>query len=165
MDHSQSKEELEKQINEKNLKALNTGDALSDLIVFNLQNFAYRYLETENSKDIQCQSDGKSYWVESIETDIFTALKWDNIALKPKLIELCKKYPGQQSKKIQIKLMLGTTLSGEKEVTCFSLINWNFPSFEHNENELCRIKKFQYSDLLELRNKHAALLEEVAEIF
>lgn len=165
MDHNKSKQELEKQINQKNLKSLNQNDALSELFIFNLQNFAHRYLETENFKDIQCQNDGKSFWVESIETDIFTALKWDNKALKPKLIELCKKYPGQKSKQIQVKLMLGTTISGDKEVTCFSLINWNFPSFEHNENEICRIKKFQYSDRLELRNKHAALLEEVAEIF
>jgi hypothetical protein len=165
MDHNQSKQELEKQINQKNLKSLNQDDALNELFIFNLQNFAYRYLETENSKDIKCQTDGKTFWVESIETDVFTALKWDNKDLKPKLIELCKQYPGQKSKKIHIKLMLGTTISGEKEVTCFSLINWNFPNFDHNENELCRIKKFQYSDRLDLRNNHAALLEEVAEIF
>ena len=160
-----SKEELEKEINEKNREALQSGDALSALMVHNLENFAYRYLETEASKNIKCQNEGATYWVESIEDDIYTALKWDNPVLKPKLIDVCKQYPGQKSKEIKIKLILGTTFKSDKEVTCFAMINWNFPNFEHSEKEICRIKNFSFNDPLELRNKHALLLEEVCEIF
>jgi len=165
MEHNQSKEELEKVINQKNLEALNKGDALGELITFNLENFAYRYLETQAFKNIKCQFSENTYWVESIESDILTALKWDNKELKAKLIELCKNYPGQKSKEIKLKLVLGTILSGDKEVTCFSSINWSFPSFKDKKSEIAQVEKFQYGDLLELRNKHAALLEKVAEIF
>jgi len=165
MDYSQSKEELERAINQKNLEALKQGDALAQLMASNLENFAYRYLETKTMKNIKCQFFEKTYWVESIEEDIFTALKWDNRELKEKLIQLCKRYPGQESKKIKIQLKLGTTLVGDKQVNCFSSINWDFPSFENKESELSCIESFEYSDLLELRNKHALLLEKVAEIF
>ncbi len=165
MDHSQSKEELEREIKQRNLAALNKGDSLGALLVFNLENFAHRYLETKKMKDIKCQYFEKTYWVESIEDDIFTALKWDNRELKEKLIDLCKKYPGQESKNIKIKLRLGTTLVGDDKVKCFSSINWDFPNFTNKENEISCVQDFDYSDLLELRNKHAALLEKVAEIF
>lgn len=160
-----TKEELEQEIYAKNRKALESNDAISALMSHNLENFAYRYLETDSSKDIKCQYDGTTYWVESFEEDIYTALKWDNPVLKPKLIEVCKQYPGQKSKEIKIKLLLGTTFKSDKEITCFAMINWNFPSFEHSEKEICRIKSFNFDDPIELRNKHALLLEEVCEIF
>jgi len=164
-DLNQSKESLEKQMKVKNLNHLNSKGALGDLLIYNLENFAYRYIETESHRDIKCNYDENNFWVESIESDILKALKWTNLKVKKELIEFSKKHPGKESKKIKIKLSLGTKIKSETEVECYSTVSWNYPNFEKSDKELSKVVNFEYEDLLELRNNHANLLEEVASIF
>lgn len=159
-----SKEELTKQMNLKNREQLQKSDGLASLFIYNLENFAYRYLETTQNKDIKCQFEGKDFWVESVEPSIVDALKWKNVDLKKKLIELCKKFPGSQSKELKVTLKLGTTQFDSNNVECFACINCLTP----NESENIVIEKrckITYQDPIELRNKHAALLEDVSVIF
>ena len=165
IDLNQSKESLEEQMKKKNLNHLNSQGALGDLLIYNLENFAYRYIETEIHRDIKCNYDKNNYWVESIEPDILKALKWTNPEIKRELIKFSKKHPGKESKRIKVKLSLGTKVKNEKEVECYSVVSWNYPHFEKSDNELGKVITFQYEDLLDLRNNHASLLEEVASIF
>jgi hypothetical protein len=161
-----SKEELEKKMHEKNLQALKDEGGLASLLIFNLENFAYRYLETSTQSNIKCQFDGNDYWVSSIESDVVAALKWDNAQLKSSLIALCKEYSGAKSKEIKIKLLLGSKIVDEGKVECYSMINWNFPNFEKAEGKyLEKTEQITFDDPMVLRNTHAAHLENVASIF
>lgn len=163
--HEESNQELEQKIKTKNLALLNTDKGVYDLMVYNHENFSYRYLETSCDKDLKCESDGQKYWTQSIEPDVFTALKWNHKKLKPVLIDLCKQYPGKKSAKIQVKLELSTEFKSDSEIVCSSRISWDFPEFQDRSKEISLSENYQFSDLLELRNHHAAILERVSSLF
>lgn len=161
-----SKEEIESFINNKNRKQLNSTDAIGDLLTYNLENFAFRYLETTTDKNIKCQSNGNDYYVQSIESDILEALKWENKTLKKRLIQLCKEFPGSKSKDLKVRLTLGSKIISKDQVQCYSEVNWSQHNFSKDENYY--IEKnvmINYEDPLDLRNTHAKYLEEVATIF
>jgi hypothetical protein len=158
-----SKEELAKKMREKiqeNLKE----EGPANLIIHNLENFAYRYLETSENQNINCLLEGHKFWVESTENDILEALKWKNKEVKAALIDLCKEYPGPRSKEISIRLELNSTLK-ENKIHCQALINWDFPEFKSKDKEILRESTHHFEDYFELRNKHASWLEELTDIF
>ena len=159
------KEELEKQMYDKNIQELQGEEGIGKLLVFNLENFAYRYIETSKYKEIKCQKMAQNYYVESIEPDVVNALKMASSELKPKLIELCKQHPGPESKKIQVKYWIGTKIDNDKQVTCFASISWDFPEFKNKEKCLYKEEVFKFDDPMLLRNKHAAILENVCTLF
>jgi len=161
-----SKKELETQIYEKNLTALKEEQGVPSLLIFNLENFAFRYLETSGDTAIKCQFKDDNFWVQSIEPDVINALKWENQELKSELIKLCKQYAGARSKEISVRLLLGTRIIDDKNVECYAEINWNFPNFEKKEGMyLEKHEQVTFDDLMVLRNTHAAYLEKVASIF
>jgi hypothetical protein len=159
-----SKKELTEQMNNKNREMLVNTGGIAALFVYNLENFAGRYLETSLDINIKCQFKGNDYWVESNEPNIVEALKWKNPDLKGKLISLCKIFPGSQSKNIQTKLILKTILISDKEVECSAHIICSTPK-EENNFTISKKKNMVFEDPIELRNKHAAILEKVCEIF
>ena len=159
-----TKEELTAKMNLKNRELLLKPDGMASLFIYNLENFAYRYLETSTMKGIKCQFENDHFWVESIEPNIIEALKWTNQELKNRIIDLCKKYPGSQSKQIQIRMVLGTRTIDKKTIECLARLFWQLPSGSENSIIEKNIE-FKFDDPIELRNKHAALLEEVCEIF
>ena len=161
---SVDKKQLQIEVNQKARDFLQSGDKLSELIIYNLENFAYRYLETSVMSNLTCFKQGNCYWVESIESDVFSALKWNHKRLKPILIELCKEFPGKLSKKISLKLMLGTEVFDDY-VLCKSIINWDFPLYKDESKQIGNIEKLHFTDLLELRNHHASVLEKVSCLF
>lgn len=158
-----SKEQLAQKMHQKNTEML-SGDGIEQLIAFNLENFAYRYLQ-KNEEEIKCQKEGKTLWVESLENNIIDALKTNHKELKSELIELCKKYPGPKSKEIEILSILGTEIINESKVRCFSTVSWDFPHFKDPKQSVTLTKDFSFEDPLDLRNIHAALLEELTDIF
>lgn len=159
-----NKEELTKKMYIKNRELLLKSDGIASLFIYNLENFAYRYLETSKDKSIKCQCLENRFWVESVEPSIVEALKWKNPEVKKRLIELCKKFPGTQSKELKLKLILETLMVSDQKVECSA----NIYCFTPNASDNFSLKKnteMSFDDPIELRNKHAALLEEVAEIF
>lgn len=159
-----SKEELMLQMNEKNRELLLNSDGIGSLFIYNLENFAGRYLETSQDREIKCQFNGTNYWVESIEPNILEALKWQNFELKEKLIALCKKFPGTQSKEIKIKLQLTSKMLSESKAECSASVLISTP-VESENITLSKKSHMTFDDPIELRNRHALLLEEVCEIF
>ena len=157
-------EELTEKMNLKNRELLSKPDGLASLFIYNLEQFAYRYLETSSVKGIKCQRDGNRFWVESIEPNIIEALKWTNPELKNLLIDLCKKHPGSQSKEIQIRMLLETRTIDESKIECLARLFWKLSSGAENIG-IEKSVEFSFDDPIELRNKHAALLEEVCVIF
>ncbi|WP_412470249.1 MULTISPECIES: hypothetical protein [unclassified Halobacteriovorax] len=158
------KEKLTEEMNSKNREWLIESDGVSALFIHNLENFAYRYLETSTDKGIKCVVDGELYQVKSTEPSIIEALKWDNPELKKSLIDLCKKYPGKASKELRVNLSLETKMLGEHKNECYAHITCLLPNGE-NLILFEKTTSMSFDDPIELRNKHAALLEEVSVIF
>jgi hypothetical protein len=158
-----TKEELTEKMNLKNRELLLRPDGMASLFIYNLENFAYRYLETSKMKGIKCQSEGSRFWVESIEPNIIEALKWTNPELKSRLIDLCKKYPGSQSKEIKIRMVIETRTINQNTIKCLACLFWQLPS-GCEEIGIEKSVEFYFDDPIELRNKHAILLEKVCEI-
>lgn len=158
------KEKLTEEMNSKNRDWLLESDGVASLFIHNLENFAYRYLETSVDKGIKCFIDGDLYQVKSCEPSIIEALKWDNPELKKSLIDLCKKYPGKASQELRINLSLETKMLGENKNECKAMITCSFPSGE-TVTLFEKVASMSFDDPIELRNKHAALLEEVSVIF
>lgn len=161
------KEELEKKIHEQNLERLRQEGGLASLIIFTLENFAFRYLETDSHKDIKCQVVGDNVFVvRSFEEDILRALKSANQDVKQGLISLCKKYPGAESKKLKVSQSITVTIKNDSHVVCSAEINWNYPDFSpHAEYSLVKKEDIKFDDPLYLRNRLALYLESVCEIF
>lgn len=166
IDKNTSKEELEKLMNDRNREQLSDISGIGALLKYNLENFAYRYLETSTVKNIKCQIDGNDYFVTSVEEDILQALKWENKALKAELIKLCKLHPGTKSKNLKVQLKLGSLILNDNLVECYAVVNWNQDNFKEDlENRIEKRVSIRFDDPLELRNTHAKFLEEVCEIF
>lgn len=161
------KEELERKMNEQNLERLRQEGGLSSLIIFTLENFAFRYLETDTHKDIKCNVVGDNVFVvKSFEEDILKALKTSNQSVKQGLISLCKKYPGAESKKLKVCQSITVTIKNDSHVQCLAEINWNYPEFSSDaEFSVSKKEDIRFDDPLYLRNKLALYLESVCEIF
>lgn len=159
-----TKEQLAEKMHLQNRELLLKTDGLASLYIYNLENFAFRYLETSKMKGIKCQFEESLFWVESIEPNILEALKWTNPELKSRLKDLCKKYPGNQSKEIQISMVLETRNINENKIECSARILWQLPSGSKNI-VIEKSVEFNFNDPVELRNKHPILLEEVCDIF
>lgn len=158
-----TKEELAEKMKEK-IKSELSDDGAAQLVIHNLENFAYRYMETSTFSNIKCSFDKNKFWVESIEEDILEALKWKNKEVKSKLISLCKDYPGPESKKINVQLKLLTLLE-ENKAKCQAIVNWDFPNYESKEKQILKESYHNFEDFFELRNNHASWLEELTIIF
>ncbi len=158
------KEKLTEEMNSKNREWLIESDGVSALFIHNLENFAYRYLETSTDKGIKCVVDGDVFRVQSCEPSILEALKWDNPDLKKSLIDLCKKYPGKASQELRINLCIETKMLGEHKNECSAFIKCQVPSGE-STTLFEKTTSMSFDDPIELRNRHAALLEEVSVIF
>lgn len=148
-------------------------NGLDSLITFTLDNFAYRYLETELSKNIQTEFNGKDiYTVTSIEGNPLNALKLNDPRAKKGSIDLAKRFSATKGVGLRVRLQLGcdtskVSSSGSGSIKCFASINWNMDSEFKSDPEFESIKSIDYkfSDPLVLRNKLALLLEDVCSIF
>ncbi|WP_419172600.1 hypothetical protein [Halobacteriovorax sp.] len=158
------KEKLTEEMNAKNRDWLIESGGISSLFIHNLENFAYRYLETSVDKGIKCFIDGDLYRVSSTEPSIIEALKWENPQLKKSLIDLCKKFPGKASQELRVKLNIETKMIGEHKNECSASIKCLLPSGESSTLSE-KTASMTFEDPIELRNKHAALLEDVCTIF
>ncbi|NQZ19939.1 MAG: hypothetical protein HRT44_11880, partial [Bdellovibrionales bacterium] len=158
-----TKEELAEKMREK-IQAELADDGAAQLVIHNLENFAYRYMETSTYSDIKCSFDKNLFWVESIEVDILEALKWKNKEVKSGLISVCKEYPGAKSKEIKVQLKLVTHLDSNK-AKCQAVVNWDFPEFKSMEKQILKESSHNFEDFFELRNNHASWLEELTNIF
>lgn len=134
-----------------------------------MDNFYYRYIETEESKNLKTQILAPQvYGAISFETNMVQALKVSNPEIKKPLIEFAKSVPKSQNPKIRysISCEIKELTPDHGHLILLSEISWDFPSF-NNDPSLCVQKKinFKYNDLTEFRKKFALKLDEVCELF
>ncbi|GEM_PF-1062588 len=148
-------------------------NGLDHLISFTLDNFAYRYLETSSTKNIVTQFNGKNlYTVTSFEEDPMSALKISDSNAKKGVIGLAKKFSSTKGVGLRVRYQISCDISdvssnGSGSIVLAASINWNMDNDFISDKEMESVKSisFEFSDPLVLRNKLAALLEDICLIF
>jgi hypothetical protein len=146
---------------------------LDHLITFTLENFAYRYLETDCTRNIKAVFNGSNqYSVSSIEEDPMSALSISDPKSKKGVISLVKRFSKTKGVGLRVRyqLLCDTSdigRSGTGLIKCSASINWNLDEDFRSDPELESIKtaSIEFDDPLILRNKLALLLEDVCQIF
>ena len=158
---SYNKEELQKEVDNKARASIQSDDGLDQLVRFTLDNFAYRYLETKNNKDLKSALKADQTWgVESKESDLLEALKAQNPQTKKLLIQKAKDHAKKDGATVtlalEIKIMDSLAL-------CKASVSWNSDSKDViiAENQT----KLAFEDLLDLRNRLAKVLEDACGVF
>lgn len=146
---------------------------LDHLISFTLENFAYRYLETDCSKNIKAVFNGSNqYSVSSIEQDPMSALSVSDSKAKKGVISLAKRFSKTKGVGLRVRYQLLCDTSdiagnGTGRIKCSASINWNLDVEFESAPDLESVKtaSIEFDDPLVLRNKLALLLEDVCQIF
>jgi len=148
------------------------GSGLDQLICFTLDNFAFRYLETSHSKNIQTEFLGEGiYSVHSFELEPMSALKIQDQKAKKGIVTLAKRFSSTKGVGLKVKLELlcdtSKVVNGSGTIQCHAVINWNMDNDFEDDIDFTSKKSVSYdfSDILDLRNKLALLLEDVCTIF
>lgn len=154
---------------EKLKSSFSEASQLLQYLTTTMDNFYYRYLETETSKDLKTQLMGPGiYGAISFESNLVQALKSSHPEVKKQLIEFAKSTPRSLGPRIRYSLQCEVKeLKAEQgQLILTSEISWDFPDFLGDESKRA-IKQvhFKYNDLNEFRKKLALKLEEVCELF
>lgn len=158
------KEALQAEMEQKARELMQSEDAFDAVVKHFLDGFAYRYLETPLSQNIQTiKTDENTYVVESRDDRMVEVLKVSNPELKVKLIEFAKSHPPKE------KATVGYRISVQRQtdrVLCKASISWGYPEHLFNAGtSYSKESQLEFDDLLIVRNKLALHLEEVCSLF
>lgn len=134
---------------------------LDKLIVFTLDNFSYRYLESSSTGEIKTTALGNgAFALKGIETSQDILKTWENDSVR-KVLDIKK----PESVMLGVFCQVHNQSKGMLiEVNCF--LNWNTPNFEMTPGRFLSINKsMEFEDLIDLRNRFANFLEPAFEIF
>lgn len=156
-----NKDELQAQVNDK-ARASVQGDAgLDELVRFTLDNFAYRYLESKNSKDLKSKAIESHKWrVEGFESELIEALKAQNEETKKLLIEKAKLHAKKDGAAVYPWLEISVN---DQVAICSAGVDWE--SDGHRQNLVKSQERLKFEDALELRNRLAKVLETACGVF
>jgi len=164
--------ENDKQIHEWQEKLRSSfGEAqnLLNYLTTTMDNFYYRYIETEESKELKTQILAPHiYGAVGFESNMVTALKISHTDIKKSLIEFAKSIPKSQGPKIRYQLSceIKELTADHGHLVIMSEISWNFPEFNPKTKEAVRKTiQFEYNDLGEFRKLFALKLEEACQLF
>ncbi len=162
----------EKQIQdwqEKLRSSFGEAGQLLNYLTHTLDNFYYRYLETEESRDLKTLNLAPHlYGAVSFESNMVQALKISNPEIKKELIEFAKSIPKSQNPKIQYSLTceIKELTQDHGHLILKSEISWDFPDFDKkSEKKVQKLIHFKYEDLHDFRKHLALKLEEACSLF
>jgi hypothetical protein len=158
------KASLQKEMDDKARALMASGDSFDGVIKHFLDGFAYRYIETPLSQNIQTMQEGENvYFVESRDDRMVEVLKVSNRELKDKLIAFAKSHPPKDKATVAYKVEV---IRHNDKLVCRASVNWDFPKHSFNsDTTFTKESVLDYDDLLIVRNKLALHLEEVCELF
>jgi hypothetical protein len=171
-DH-QEKIRLEKEMKEKALEQLSGSRDIVEYLDFTLKNFAYRYLESESTGELNPEwhfddkSDSGCIEVIAFEDNLAQALKTKNALTRKGIISMASQF--KKSDKPKVKYSLGIKWENLKsspfKLVTYADVNWNHPehSFESDLKHTME-KTFSYQDAFDMRNNFPKDLEEVCDI-
>ena len=157
----EDKERLEQEMQNKVREELASAGSIGELMLFTLENFSYRYLETKTAQTNRPQIvDGREFIVESLEPNTMEALKATNPETKAFLIEKAK---AKGKAGIEVKSIIGVRPLDKNNEGGGIYHLYAKVECENDLRELTETADF--TDALELRNRLAFYLEKVCVIF
>ncbi len=156
-----NKDQLQEEVDAKARAGVQGEAGLDELIRFTLDNFAYRYLETKNVKDLHAHATGTHTWrVEARESQLQEALKAQNPDTKKALIERAR----QHARKDGASVTSWIEVQIEKQ-TAIVVAGVDWSSDGRGETIAHKQSRLNFEDVLVLRNRLAATLEEACGVF
>ena len=153
--------QLQADVDAKARAGLEKEKGVDELICFTLDNFAYRYLESKNVKNLRSNCIEPSRWrVEGAEFELAEALKAENPITKKKLIAKAKAHAKRDG--VTIYPWLEVQLKNNLAI-CRGGVDWE--SAGKRETLAIIEEQLKYTDILHLRNRLAKALEHTCEIF
>src|SRR5690606_31705964 len=124
-------------------------------------NFAYRYLESKNSKDLKSKAIESHKWrVEGFESELIEALKAQNPETKKILIEKATLHAKKDGASVYPWLEISVR---NDTAVCSAGVDWE--SDGERQNLVKAEERLKFEDVLELRNRLAKVLETACGVF
>ncbi len=176
-DHPFTKEEitkLEEEMKSKVLQHFSGQKDILDYLEFTLNNFSYRYLESETTGNLKVDwhlenSSGRGRLeVVALEPQLSQSLKTKNVQTRKGIIEMAK--TSKKSDGAKVRYILGVSWDSleedDIEILAYAEVNWDFPEYSKSKDKHNRLeKRFNYSDPFEMRNNFPRELEDICEVF
>ena len=164
---------LEEEMKNKVLEHFSDQKDILDYLEFTLNNFSYRYLESESTGKLKVNwiinegsSSGKLE-VVALEGQLAESLKTKNKETRKGIIELAKNSKKSDNPKVKYRLGISwdDLEEGDINFLAYAAVNWGFPNYRDDEGLFnYKQKKFHYDDPYSMRNHFPRELEEVCEI-
>jgi hypothetical protein len=141
---------------------LGTTEGLYSYIQVTVNNFAYRYIETDHSGEVEIQSPQQGFFVcEAEERDMNRARQTENQKV---LKGLERKNPKSLRNILMVSVSDFNGKSGNIDMV--GVVHWGEPEFAPNSPDQHMKKvQFKFSDVMEFRNDFAKYLEQACEVF
>jgi hypothetical protein len=141
---------------------------LYDYLFETLENFFYRYLETNSHKNLKVSELApKTFGALSFEANLMEVLRSPHPQAKAGLIDMAKSIPRSENPQVRYGLwaQVNELLADRGELKIIGEVHWDFPTFSDTRKSLRREVNFKYSELAEFRKNLALKIEEAAEVF
>lgn len=143
---------------------------LDDFVLYTLNNFLHRYLESETTGKLSAEIlDKSTLGLSHIkESNLVSVLKTQDQDLKKELIQMAKSFPKKDAPYVLYSLTCryqDWSDSGFGKIQCLGQVDWGFPNFENSEMRKKKVVSVSFEEPIELRNKLPLALEEVCELF
>ena len=157
----ENKEQLEKEMREKVMSELGNDHALAELLLTTLDNFSYRYFESQTTGKVEARiEEGRHFVARATETNVMESLKAQNKTTKAELIKLAKE-AGKSGIAVQYEIGIKILDNNSKGGGIYHLqAIVSCQNFKNSNNSTC-----DYEDVMELRNKLAKDLEDICTVF
>lgn len=156
-----NKQELQKEVDAKARASVQNDKGLDELVRFTLDSFAYRFLESENSKDLKSFAVSTHLWrVEGAESDLIEALKVQNSETRKLLISKAKMHAKKDGATVYPWLEIQIV---DHTAVCKAGIDWETKG--ERETVAMSQAKLNFEDGLDLRNHLAKVLEDCCGVF
>lgn len=150
---------------EKVAKDFHGHEAIEQLIIYTMNNFAYRYFVSPNEITTEKIADN-IYEARFVDNNIKQALKIKNQQARDLIVKLVQEVPLKEAHLAWVIQTKICELHGDKgDIEVRAIVNCNYPAHELGVNEHVISKKIHFDDPMDFRNTFANHLESVCELF
>jgi len=165
----EDKEKLQLEMREKVIQEMAGSVGVIEHFEFTLNNFSYRYLESETTGAVRCSlKESDVYSVATNEPSLAEALKTQNKKTRKGLIELAKSFSKKDKPEVHYEIgvqIINIESNGGGDFLAFAKVSWDFPHFKDPEKENKKELKVSYEDAIDLRNNFARELDDLCDVF
>lgn len=162
------KEQLEAELKDRVFEQFNHESAFDEFIVPMLQNFAYRYFDYENEKQLKLNQSEKFLWIECRQDEWGKCLRAKNVNVLECLKEAARQNPRGEGAKVTYMIGVEKTdnLDNGGEIKSFVSVSWDAPEFVLNSQNQYKIEKsFSFDSSFSFRNQFPKFLDDLCEVF